>query len=75
MSRLDDLVRRAQLWPQEAQDELEHIASEIEEQLRGGTYRATADELRAIDEGLREAEARKFVTEAEVEATFAKYRK
>ena len=37
-------------------------------------YRATKAELAAIDRGLREAQAGKFASEAEVEAVFAKYR-
>jgi predicted transcriptional regulator len=75
MSDLDELVRRAKTWPEQAQAELEQLARDIETELNGGMYRATADELRAIDEGLADAAAGNFVSEAEVKATFAKYRK
>ena len=69
----DDLIRRVQSWPQEAQQELVQVASEIEDSLKAGTYRATPSELLGIDRGLRKAAEGKFVSSAEVEATFAKY--
>ena len=37
-------------------------------------YRATMTELEGIDRGLREANAGRFASDAEVEAVFAKYR-
>ena len=71
----DDLIRRVQSWPEEAQEELAQVVSEIEASIKAGTYRATPSELLGIDRGLREAAEGKFVSSAEVEATFAKYRK
>jgi predicted transcriptional regulator len=75
MANLDDLVRRAKSWPEEAQDELALLAREIEAELAGGTYRASAAEMQGIERGLRDAAEGRFVSEADVEATFAKYRK
>jgi predicted transcriptional regulator len=40
----------------------------------GGTYKASPEELRGIDRGLRDAAEGRFATAEEVEATFAKYR-
>jgi predicted transcriptional regulator len=45
------------------------------EALRHGVYHATADELRAIDEGLAAVERGEIATDAEVEAVFAKFRR
>jgi predicted transcriptional regulator len=70
---LHELVKRAQSWPENAQEELARIANEIEADLKSGYYIPTPDELRGIDRGLREAAAGKFVSEAEVEAVLAKH--
>lgn len=72
---LTDLLERAQSWPEGAQEELEHLAREIEAELGKGTYRATPEELAGIDRGLCAAEAGQFATDEEVEATFAKHRR
>ena len=71
---LRDLVQRAQSWPESAQEELALIAREIEAELSAGDYRAAPDELRGIDRGLRDSAEGKFVSEAQVEAVFAKRR-
>jgi hypothetical protein len=54
-------------WPQERQQELVEFALEIEAELAGGAYRATADELQAIDEGLADETA----SEEDIKAAFA----
>lgn len=56
-------------WPEEDQEELAEIAREIEAR-RTGLYRATAEELRAIDEADRSG----IATEEEVEAAFKAFR-
>jgi hypothetical protein len=72
---LKDAIRRAEEWPEEAQEELAEIALQIDASLRGGIYRATADELAGIDRGLRAAREGRFATDEEVEAVFAKHRR
>jgi predicted transcriptional regulator len=71
---LNSIVERAASWPRDAQEELAYVAQEIEAELAAGVYRPTDDELRGIDRGLRDAADGKFVSEAEVEAVFAKHR-
>jgi predicted transcriptional regulator len=71
---LTEVMRRAENWPAEAQDELAEIAREIDAGL-GGVYHATSEELAGIDRGVREADAGMFASEQEVEATFARYRR
>jgi hypothetical protein len=39
---LRDVLRRVEAWPEEAQEELAAIAREIDAQLAGGVYHATA---------------------------------
>ncbi len=67
--QLSELVKRAEAWPQEAQDELVKLGLEIEA-WQGDEYRADPDELKAIDE----AEASGIVSQAEVDAALAKFR-
>lgn len=63
---LKDALQRVEAWPEEAQEQLAEIAREIDAQLAGGVYRATAEELEALDEAERSGVA----SEAEVEAAF-----
>jgi hypothetical protein len=66
-----EILKRVPSWPQDRQQELAELALEIEAELTGAEYRATADELAAIDEGLGSEAA----TAEEVEAAFAKFRR
>jgi hypothetical protein len=56
-------------WPEEDQEEFVKIAREIEAR-RTGAYRATPDDLQAIDEADRSGVA----TDKEVEAAFKIFR-
>ncbi|MGP0092511.1 MAG: hypothetical protein ACLPKB_21500 [Xanthobacteraceae bacterium] len=71
---LKEALRRVETWPEEAQEELAEIALEIDEGLKGGLYRATAEELEGIDRGLKAAREGRFATDEEVEAILAKHR-
>jgi hypothetical protein len=71
MIKLREVLERAQTWPEEAQAELAEIALEIEAALRRGPYRATPEELHAIDEADRSGTA----SESDVEAAFATFRR
>ena len=70
---LRNLLERAQAWPEEAQNELVAIASEIESELLGGEYLATQDELRSIDAALASIDRGEVATDAEVAEAFAKF--
>jgi hypothetical protein len=72
---LKEAMRRAETWPEEAQEELAEIALEIDANLKGGTYHATPEELQGIDRGLKAAREGRFVTDEEVQAVFAKHRR
>ena len=72
---LEAVLQRAGSWPQEAQEELAEIASEIDARLQGGTYHATLDELAGIDRGLKAAQEGRFASEEEVKAVFTKRRR
>jgi hypothetical protein len=71
---LKEVLQRVETWPEEAQEALAELAREIDAELAGGVYRATAEELRAIDDALGEIERGEVASEAEVEAAFAKFR-
>jgi hypothetical protein len=71
MTKLKEVLERAQAWPEEAQAELAEIALEMEAVLRGGVYHATTEELQAIDEADRGGVA----SDAQVEAAFATFRR
>ena len=65
------VLERVSAWPEERQQELAELALEIEAELTQAPYRATSDELKAIDEGLVGDAA----SEEEVAAAFAKFRR
>jgi predicted transcriptional regulator len=69
---LKEAIRRAETWPEEAQEALAEIAFEIDAGLKAGVYHATPEELAGIDRGLKAAREGRFATEAQVEAVFAK---
>ena len=71
---LESALKRVEQWRPELQDQLAQIALEIDGEILDGVYHATAEELAAIDEGLRAAAEWRFATDEEVEATFAKFR-
>ena len=71
---LEEVLQRAESWPQEAQEELAEFALEIDARLQGGKYHATPDELAGIDRGLKAAREGRFATDEQVEAVFAKHR-
>jgi len=65
-----DILRRVETWPQEDQDELAELARDIEAR-RSGVYRATPEELRALDG----AEHSGVASDEEVEAAFQSFRR
>lgn len=64
------LLEEVESWPTEDQEELLEHAREIEAR-RTGVYRATPQELAAIDE----AEQSGIATDEEVEAAFRSFRR
>jgi hypothetical protein len=64
------LMERVASWPEEDQEELAEIARQIEAR-RTGVYRATTEELRALDEADRSG----IASEEEVEAAFRSFRR
>jgi hypothetical protein len=64
------VLSRVAYWPEDDQDELAQIALEIEAR-RHGVYRATPEELQAIDEALAAVARGDIASDAEVEAVFA----
>ena len=70
ISKLKDVLERAQTWPEEDQAELVEIAEAIESRHRGA-YQAAPDELQAIDEADRSG----IATQEEVEAAFRAFRR
>jgi RNA polymerase-binding transcription factor DksA len=72
---LKDVLARAEGWPEWAKDNLADIALEMDREVQRGTYRATQEELRKIDEALAAVRRGEVATDAEVEAMFAKHRR
>ena len=64
------LLEKVESWPAEDQEELLEHARDIEAR-RTGVYRATPEELAAIDE----AEQSGVATDEEVEAAFRSFRR
>ena len=72
---LSQALERIESWPAQAQDQFAEIALDIDAGLKDVVYEPSPAELVGIDRGLRDAEQGRFATEAEVEATFAKFRR
>ena len=64
------LLERVKSWPIEDQEELAEYARDIEAR-RSGSYQATPEELKAIDE----AELSGIAADDEVEAAFRSFRR
>jgi len=71
--KLLEVLKQAETWPEEAQEELADAALEIAAGLKG-EYRATDEELAGIDRGLDDARQGRFATDEEVKAVFGKFR-
>jgi hypothetical protein len=41
--KLKDMLRRAETWPEWAQDDLAELAHEIDQEVQAGTYQATRE--------------------------------
>ena len=69
---LETILTRAATWPRRAQEELARVAEEIEQEhvRRAPSYRASDEELAAIDEGLAQARRGEFVSDDEMDAFF-----
>ncbi len=67
---IKELLRHVASWPEEDQEELAEVARDIEAR-RTGVYRATAEELKALDEADRSG----IASEQDVEAAFRSFRR
>jgi hypothetical protein len=67
---IKELLEQVASWPQEDQEELAELARQIEAR-RTGVYRATAEELQALDEADRSG----IASDEEVEAAFRSFRR
>jgi hypothetical protein len=72
---LKDVLKRAEGWPEWAQQELADLSAEIDREVKAGTYHATREELHKIDEALAAVRRGEIATAEEVEAVFAKHRR
>ena len=68
--KVKEILEHVQSWPEEDQEELAEIARDIEAR-RSGVYRATADELRALDA----AEQSGIASQEDVETAFRSFRR
>jgi predicted transcriptional regulator len=66
ISRLKNLLERAETWPEADQEELAEVAREIEAR-RSGVYCLSDEEQAAVRDGLAEADRGEFVRDEEME--------
>jgi hypothetical protein len=71
--RLNDLIGRAEGWPEEARAWLLSAAEEIERSLTE-IYVLSGDERKAVEEGLRDIRQGRIASDAEMNALFAQCR-
>ena len=64
-----ELLQHVASWPEEDQEELANVARDIEAR-RTGVYRASAEELKALDDADRSG----IASEQDVEAAFRSFR-
>ena len=67
---IKELFEQVSSWPPEDQEELAEVARQIEAR-RTGVYKATPEELQALDE----AEHSGIATDEEIEAAFRSFRR
>jgi hypothetical protein len=66
------LLERVASWPAEDLEKLEEAARQIEA-WRRGEYRATDEELHAIDEAIAQLDRGEVASDAQVRAAYAKF--
>ena len=66
---IKELLQHVASWPEEDQEELADVARDIEAR-RTGVYRATAEELKSLDDADRSG----IASERDVEAAFRSFR-
>ncbi len=71
-AQLRNILKNAESWPEDDQQELIAFAREIEAR-RKGVYVLDEDERAAIEEGLAQAGRGEFATDEEVAALFKRY--
>jgi hypothetical protein len=71
----DEIIHRADAWPDSSQAELAQLAREIDAEVNAGAYRATPAELAGVDRGLSDSAQRKFASAKQIEVVFAKHRR
>lgn len=75
---MTDLMEKAlstiRNWPADLQNEAAEILLALD-RLGSAPYRASDDELRAVDEAVDQAKRGEFATEAEIEAAFSRFRR
>lgn len=76
---IDDLLERVKTWPPGAQGDLAQAVMSIEAELERGAYDEpyvpTKEEREALERAIKQADSGEFVSRAEIEAIFAKYRR
>lgn len=73
-TKLREILEQAKSWPSQDQEELAEFAREIEAR-RTGIYRASDEELEAIDAALGQVARGEIASKDDVEAAFAKFRR
>jgi predicted transcriptional regulator len=71
--RLNDLIEKAETWPEEARERLFHAAEVIERSLPE-VYVLSSEELQSIEEGLEDIRNGRIASDVEMETLFAQCR-
>jgi predicted transcriptional regulator len=71
--KLAEFIKRAESWPEEAQEQALATLQSIEQEIRQ-PHELSEDDRRAIDRGLADAKAGRFASDEEVEQLFARFR-
>lgn len=72
--QIEAILERVRTWPPERQEDAANMLLAMEAE--GTTpYELSEEELRDLEEGLREADRGEFATDEEVAAVFARFRR
>ncbi len=73
-AKLKDIIKRADTWPEEAQEEAVQFLLALEQEY-AEPYELSDEDRRAIDRGLEDMRQGRFATDEQVKAVFNRHRR
>jgi hypothetical protein len=74
MTRLQAILKRAETWPEERQEEAADLLLALEQEMAGQHPPLSADDLEALARSEEDVRAGRFATEDEIREVFNRHR-